>query len=36
MLLMTENRDYTVKQMCERLGISRRTLYYYIDRKSVV
>ena len=31
MLLMTENRDYTVQQMCERLGISRRTLYYYID-----
>ncbi len=28
---MTENRDYTVQQMCERLGISRRTLYYYID-----
>lgn len=30
-LLMTENRDYTVQQMCDRLGISRRTLYYYID-----
>ncbi len=31
MLLMTENRDYTVQQMCERLGISRRTLYSNID-----
>lgn len=30
-LLMTENRGYTVQQLCERLGISRRTLYYYID-----
>lgn len=31
MLLMTENRDYTVLQLCERLGISRRNLYYYLD-----
>ncbi len=30
-LLMTENRAYTVSQMCERLGISARTLYYYIE-----
>ncbi len=30
-LLMTENRGYTVTQLCERLGISRRSLYYYID-----
>lgn len=29
-LLMTENRDYNVQQLCERLGISRRSLYYYI------
>lgn len=28
---MTENRDYTVCQLCERLGISRRNLYYYLD-----
>lgn len=31
MLLMTENRDYTVMQMCEILGISRRNLYYYLE-----
>lgn len=31
MLLMTENRSYTVQQLCERLDISRRNLYYYID-----
>lgn len=31
MLLMTENRSYTVSQMCERIGISPRTLYYYIE-----
>ena len=30
-LLMTENRGYTVRQLCDRLGISRRSLYYYID-----
>ncbi len=30
-LLMTENRTYTVAQMCERVGISPRTLYYYIE-----
>ncbi|MBQ7868930.1 MAG: WYL domain-containing transcriptional regulator [Prevotella sp.] len=30
-LLMTENRGYTVAQLCERLGISRRSLYYYLD-----
>lgn len=30
-LLMTENRDYSVQQMCDRLGISRRSLYYYLD-----
>lgn len=30
-LLMTENRAYTVQQLCNRLGISRRSLYYYID-----
>lgn len=31
MLLMTENREYTVQQMCDRLGISKRSLYYYLD-----
>lgn len=31
MLLMAENRAYTVKQLCDRLDISRRSLYYYLD-----
>ncbi|MBP3776191.1 MAG: WYL domain-containing transcriptional regulator [Prevotella sp.] len=31
MLLMTENRRYTVQQLCERMDISKRTLYYYLD-----
>lgn len=31
MLMLTENRDYTVQQMCERLDISRRSLYYYLE-----
>ena len=30
-LLMTENRGYTVTQLCERLDISRRSLYYYLE-----
>lgn len=30
-LLLTENRSYTVAQLCERLGISRRSLYYYLE-----
>lgn len=30
-LLLTENRDYTVQQLCEKLDISRRNLYYYLD-----
>ena len=31
LLLMTENRDYTAAQLCDRLGISLRNLYYYLD-----
>lgn len=31
MLLMTEPRGYTVPQLCEKLGVSRRNLYYYLD-----
>lgn len=31
MLLMTENRNYTVEELCSRIGISQRNLYYYID-----
>ena len=30
-LLMTENRSHTVQQLCDRLNISRRNLYYYLD-----
>lgn len=31
MLLMTQNREYTLDQLCDRLEISRRNLYYYIE-----
>ena len=31
LLLLTENRSYTIQQLCDRLGISRRNLYYYLD-----
>ncbi|MBR1688810.1 MAG: WYL domain-containing protein [Prevotella sp.] len=31
MLLLTENRQYTVAQLCDRLDISRRNLYYYLE-----
>ena len=31
MLLMTENHDYTVRELCDKLDISPRNLYYYID-----
>ncbi len=31
MLLMTENRSYSVAQLCERLGVSQRNMYYYIN-----
>ena len=30
-LLLTENRTYTVDELCDRLHISRRNLYYYFD-----
>lgn len=30
-LLLTENREYTVRQMCDRLGISLRSIYYYLE-----
>ena len=30
-LLMTENRIYTVEELCNRIGVSPRSLYYYID-----
>lgn len=31
LLLMTENKNYTAAQLCERIGISKRNLYYYLD-----
>lgn len=30
-LLLIENRFYTVPDLCDRLGISRRNLYYYLE-----
>lgn len=30
-LLLTENASYTAQQMADRLGITRRNLYYYFD-----
>ena len=31
MLLLTQNKQYRVDDICEKLGISRRNFYYYID-----
>lgn len=31
LLMLTENRQWTVEQMCERLGIQQRNLYYYLE-----
>ncbi len=31
LMLLTENHNYTVPDICERIGISRRNLYYYLD-----
>lgn len=31
MLLLTQNRGYTVERICDEIGISRRNFYYYID-----
>lgn len=31
LLLLTENRSLTLKQLCEKVGVSRRTLYYYLE-----
>ncbi len=31
LLLMTENKNYTAAQLCRRIGISLRNLYYYLD-----
>lgn len=29
--LLIENHNYTVPEICDRIGISRRNLYYYLD-----
>lgn len=29
--MLTENRSYTVTQLCDKLGMSRRNIYYYIE-----
>ncbi|MCM1078641.1 MAG: WYL domain-containing protein [Bacteroidales bacterium] len=31
LLMLTENRQWTVEQMCERLDTGRRNLYYYLE-----
>lgn len=31
LLLLIENHNYTVPEICDRIGISRRNLYYYLD-----
>src|SRR5574344_1910500 len=31
MILLTQNREDTLDQLCDRLEISRRNLYYYIE-----
>lgn len=31
LLLLVENKNYTVLDLCQRLGITRRNLYYYLD-----
>ena len=31
LLLLTENRQYTIEQLCKKLGQSRRNMYYYLE-----
>ena len=31
LLMLTENRRWTVEQMCDKLHLSRRNLYYYLE-----
>ncbi|MBP3251527.1 MAG: WYL domain-containing protein [Prevotella sp.] len=31
MLLLIENHNYTVPEICDKIGISRRNFYYYLD-----
>lgn len=30
-LLLTENHNYSVSELCDKIGISRRNLYYYLE-----
>lgn len=30
-LLLTENRSYSIEQICEKLDMSKRNVYYYLD-----
>ena len=30
-ILLTRNADYTAQDLCEKLGVTRRNLYYYLD-----
>lgn len=31
LLMLTENRQWTIDMMCERLGLQRRNIYYYLE-----
>lgn len=31
LLLLTENREWSVSELCEKLGVQRRNLYYYLE-----
>lgn len=31
MVLLTQNREYTIEQLCDRLNMSRRTIYRYLE-----
>ena len=31
LLLLAENRQYTLAQLCDKLSISKRNIYYYLD-----
>ncbi len=31
LLMLTENRSYTLDQICSKLGMSKRNVYYYLD-----
>ena len=31
LLCLTENHNYTINELCEKLSLSRRMLYYYLE-----